>query len=114
MALPLFLNAQGGVGMTLTLAQVLLFYAPIAGLVTLAFWVGALSQRVRSLEEWKKAALVAQAEGGVIDRLARLEVHQETQAETMKKIEREFSGVQRQLGNLVAEARRGGGALLGE
>lgn len=34
----------------MTSAQLLQLYAPLAGLLVLAFWVGGLSQRVRGLE----------------------------------------------------------------
>lgn len=86
--------------MTLTLTQVLQFYGPLAGLLVVVFWLGVLSQRVKGLESTVSKMEVGDQEGGVIERLVRLEVHSENNGKALEKITTELSGVQRQLGNL--------------
>lgn len=89
--------------LTLSFAQVLQLYAPLAGLLVVVFWLGVLSQRVKNLEAVLSKMEEGDAQGGVVDRLARLEVHSETAAKALEKISTELNGVQRQLGNLFVK-----------
>lgn len=91
--------------MTLTFAQIFQLYAPLAGLVLMSFWLGVLSQRVRALETTVKRMEDGDAEGGMVDRLARLEVHSENAGKALEKISREMEGMQRQMGNLFTRDR---------
>lgn len=91
----------------MTITQVLAFYAPFAGLLLVVFWLGILHQRVRQLEERVRALQASENAGGMVDRMARLEVHSENTIATMEKIEREMAGLQRQMGNVVVAIRKG-------
>lgn len=95
-------------GAVLSVSQMLQFYAPLAGLLLVVFWLGVLSQRVKSLENTVRRMEETEGEGGVIERLVRLEVHSETMLDQMKAQTREMAGVQRQLGNLMS-----GGKIIG-
>lgn len=83
------------------LPQLLQLYAPLAGLLALAFWVGVLSQKVKGLEDDVKDLRDQGSEGGVSERIVRLEVQMEGMQASLEKIERGMEGVQRQLGNLM-------------
>lgn len=85
----------------MTLAEVLQLYAPLAGLLALAFWVGMLSQKVADLKEDVATLKALEAEGGSSDRLTRLEVTLENAGREIAKLSRGMEGVQRQLGNLM-------------
>lgn len=93
---------------SLSLTQVLQFYAPLAGLLCVTFWLGILTQTVKDLKERVKKMEDGDAEGGMVDRLARLEVHSENASKALEKISSELSGVQRQLGNLFMKTGVGG------
>lgn len=86
----------------MSLAAVLQLYAPLAGLILMAFWTGVLHQRVAQLEAVARE-LRSQEEGrdSVIDRLARLEVKSDNTTKQLDKIARELEGVQRQLSDLA-------------
>ena len=91
----------------LTVQQLFQLYAPLAGLLVLAFWTGGLSQRVKSLEEDVKAAHTKLGEvGGSGERMVRLEVQMEQANAKLHAIERGQAGVQRQLANLVSHPVR--------
>jgi hypothetical protein len=85
----------------MTMTALLQFYAPLAGLLALAFWVGMLSQQVKDqgkdIEKLKEAG----EPGGVSDRLVRLEVNGENTAKAMEGVHRSLEGIQRQLANMV-------------
>jgi hypothetical protein len=85
----------------MTVTALLQFYAPLAGLLALAFWVGMLSQRVKDLGRDVEKLQEAGEPGGVSDRLVRLEVTGENQAEAMKGVQRSLEGIQRQLANMM-------------
>lgn len=92
----------------MTVTQLFQLYAPLVGLLGLAFWVGVLSQRVKQLEEVAKDLKVAHAEGNeVFERLVRLEVNMENAVTQLGSLDRGMQGVQRQLGNLMVK----GGAV---
>lgn len=86
----------------MTVAEVLQFYAPFAGLLALAFWTGVLSQKVANLTE-RLAKVEGEADGDIstVDRLARLETKMDIQHGDIEKISRSLEGVQRQLGNIA-------------
>lgn len=85
--------------MTLT-QQLMQFYAPFAALLGVVFWLGVLTQTVRDLKERVQKMEEGDAEGGMIDRMARLEVNGENATKALEKISREMEGLQRQMGNL--------------
>ena len=81
-------------GAGLTLTQLFQLYAPLAGLLVLAFWVGGLSQRVKQLEK--------DAVGDEMrDKLTRLDVHMENAQAALEKMERQLQVVHRQLANIA-------------
>lgn len=85
----------------MTLAQVLQLYAPLAALLALAAWVGALSQKVRDQGDDIKELKEAGSEGGVMERLVRLEVNSENTTKSLESVDRSLQGIQRQLGNMM-------------
>lgn len=86
---------------TLSVTQVLQFYAPFAGLLGVVFWVGVLSQRVADLRERVKKLEAADDTDGSGERLVRLEVNTENMTKAVESMKRSMDGVQRQLGNLM-------------
>lgn len=99
----------------MTLGEVLQLYAPLAGLLVLAFLMGVQHQRTAQLErltgELRAAGGRAVGAGdSVIDRLARLETNSENNTKQLEKIDRQMEGVQRQLTNLM----RGGKARIAD
>lgn len=98
----------------MTLSQVLQFYAPLLGLLALAFWTGGLSARVRMLESSvREMADEARGENTALQRLTRLETQMESVTETSKEVKRSLDGVNRQLAALVVQ-RRGATAPLAD
>jgi hypothetical protein len=79
----------------MSLEQLIQVYAPLAGLLAMAFWVGGLSARVRQLE---KDAL---SHDGILERLARLETNSTNIFVRLESIDRGMQSVQRQFGNLM-------------
>ena len=70
------------------------FYAPFAGLMALAFWMGVLSQRVRQLEKDSKPETVSA-------QLARLDERMGSAERQLGSIDGHLQGVHRQLGNIA-------------
>ncbi|HZC15346.1 MAG TPA: hypothetical protein VE309_01155 [Caulobacteraceae bacterium] len=88
----------------MTLGDVLQLYAPLAGLLVLAFLMGAQHQRIAQLGRLTEELRAADAGGAgdsLIDRLARLETNSDNQSKSLEKIDRQMEGVQRQLTNLT-------------
>lgn len=85
----------------MNLAEALQLYTPLAGLVMMAFWVGALSQRVRSLETVVKRYTDDEGPGGSWERLVRLEEAVKSANGQLESINRTMGGIQRQIGNLM-------------
>lgn len=63
--------------------------------VGLAFWLGRVSQRLQAVEK------SAEANGGSVEKLAKLEVQMEHANKGLEKLGREMEGVNRQLGNIA-------------
>jgi len=88
-----------------TVPELLQLYAPLAGLLALAFWVGVLSERVRGLrddvEKLQKDDTVAEAPAVI-----RLEEKVTALTDAVAKLSRGMDGVQRQLGNLMQTSGR--------
>lgn len=86
----------------MTVTELVQLYAPLLGLLVLAFWVGSLSQRVVTLER-DVGELKRDGEGEVTirDRLTALETKFDIASGDIKSIKRGMDGVQRQLGNLM-------------
>ena len=92
----------------MTVTQLFQLYAPLVGMLGLAFWVGVLSQRVKQLEETAKELKDAHDDqNAVFERLVRLEVNMENVVNQLGSLDRGMQGVQRQLGNLMHK----GGAI---
>jgi hypothetical protein len=106
-----------GCGGEVTLAEVLQLYAPLAGLLGVVFYLGVLSNRVKTLEsqrhddleraererqEMKAAALAVVAEGATDhDTLILVAADVKTIKEQMAGMASNYTGIQRQLGNLM-------------
>jgi hypothetical protein len=84
----------------MTVPELLQLYAPLAGMLALAFWVGVLSERVRGLNQ---AVRKLESENTVAEAPAviRLEEKVGTLMAAVEKLTRGMDGVQRQLGNLM-------------
>lgn len=97
----------------MTLAEALQLYAPLLGIIALAFWSGVLSQKVSSLRE-RVAKLEREGDGDMktVDRLARLETKMDTNTAGIEKLNRGMEGVQRQLGNLMQKGGAGAAGIL--
>jgi hypothetical protein len=89
----------------LSASQLVQLYAPIAGLLVLAFWVGGLSQRVKQLE---KESIGDDLRAKVI----RLEVQMESAAATLEKVDRSLQGIHRQLANIASRKSASLGDIL--
>lgn len=92
----------------MTTTELAQFYTPLIGLVGLAFWVGGLSNRVKTLEreakELKDAKRVEDAsETADHDRIVRMETILERMETKFNEMERHVSGIQRSLGNRAAK-----------
>lgn len=83
----------------MTVEQLIQLYAPLAGLLCMAFWTGVLSQRVKTLED------SAKDEKSSGERLVKVEVTLGTVHDDVQGIKRSMEGVQRQLGNLMTRGR---------
>lgn len=83
-------------------------YVPLAGLVSLAFWVGVLSERVRTLRadvtKLQSESTVAEAPAVV-----RMDEKLGSVITAVDKLNRGMEHVQRQLGNLM---QRGGSQII--
>lgn len=91
----------------MTLAEVVQLYAPLVGLLGLAFWTGVLSEQVRNLRS-RVGKLESEDSDADGRELAVLKSKMETVSEDMQGVKRAMEGVQRQLGNLMV---RGGGQV---
>jgi hypothetical protein len=103
--------------MIMTVPQLLQFYAPLAGLLAVVFMLGVLSNRVKTLEsqrrddneraererqEMKEAALAIVKEGATDhDTLILVAADVTTIKASIGSLERNYQGIQRQLGNLM-------------
>lgn len=94
--------------MTLTLAQALQLYAPLAGLLAVVFWLGVLSNRVATLEREARQKRADEKEeasraGGVGQRLTILETKYvgdiATITKALEKVGREIAGIHRAIAN---------------
>jgi hypothetical protein len=86
-----------------TIADGLQFYPLFAGLIAVVFWLGVLSNRVRTLEREVGAMKAEEGPGGTGERLVRVEVLLAETRDSLKSMDRGLQGVQRQLGNLVTK-----------
>lgn len=86
----------------LTLPQIVQLYAPLLGLLGLAFWTGSLSERVKVAERTLKELREGEALGQAMrERIARFDERQDLMGKSVEKLERLMEGVQRQLANLA-------------
>lgn len=85
----------------MTVPELLQLYAPLAGMLALAFWVGMLSQRVADLKEDVAALKMDSGDGGSTERLVRLEVQMEGVKAGVDKLNRGLDSMNRQMGNLM-------------
>lgn len=87
----------------MSVTQILQFYAPMAGLLCVVFWLGVLSNRVVTLEREERDR--KDREKGVADerdRLVRMETLLDAAKDQMDRMTRELAGMQRQLANIAA------------
>lgn len=87
----------------MSLTVLMQFWAPFVALLGVVFWLGVLTQTVKDLKDRLMKMEEGDAEGGMVDRMARLEVNSENANKTLEKITMELSSVQRQLGNLFVK-----------
>lgn len=84
----------------MTFSELVQLYVPLAGLVGLAFWVGALGERVKNLREdvrkLQDESTVAEAPAVV-----RMDEKLTNVVMSVEKLTRGMDHVQRQLGNLM-------------
>lgn len=94
--------------MDLTVAGAIQLYTPLAGLALLAFWVGALSERVKTLRKDVDALNgrheAEVGEGGMLERMIRMEVNLENATKQLESLDRHMQGVQRQIANMMKGA----------
>lgn len=84
----------------MTVTQLLQLYAPLAGMLMLAFWVGVLTERIKSIRV-EVQELKSEAAEGDSPAITRLKVEMEGVKTSLDKLGRGMEGVQRQLGNLM-------------
>lgn len=93
----------------MTLSALVQLYAPLAGLLVMAFWLGLQTQRVSSLENQVKGLQDEEDQSlDQRDRLIRLEVQMEVATKSLESVDRGMQGVQRQLAVLA----RSSGAIV--
>lgn len=90
----------------MSISQMLQFYTPLVGLLVVAFMLGGLSNRVRTLERERKDdrdALAAATQDGQSDHdtLIVLAADMKAVKETLVGMGRDWHGVQRQLANIA-------------
>lgn len=86
----------------MTITELVQLYAPLAGLLVMAFWVGALSNRVATLErEERDRKTRDQAELNERDRMVRVETKLESVETKLESVERELGSVHRLIANLA-------------
>ncbi len=73
--------------MDMTIAQLVQLYAPLAGLLILAFWVGRLGQKVDDLKEDVETLKAARAEDGAEAKFARIEEQMISVKDTLQRME---------------------------
>jgi hypothetical protein len=86
----------------MNVAQLVQLYAPLAGLIIIAVWIGALGQRVKTLEKTAEELRAAEHDrGSIYDRLLTLEIQGKANSDRLEKMESAILSIQRQLGNLM-------------
>ena len=84
----------------MTVTELVQLYAPLAGMLAMIFWLGMLSERVKTvaaaLAELRSENTVAEAPAVI-----RLESKVEAMSSSVDKLTRGMEGVQRQLGNMM-------------
>lgn len=85
---------------TISVSALVQLYAPLVGLLVMAFWLGVLSQRVKVTERRQEKAEVA-LEAAKLESMtvAVLASKFDDMKETIEKMEREMRGMQRTLAN---------------
>ena len=84
----------------MTLSELLQLYAPLAGMLMLAFWVGVLSERIKGLRA-DLTDLESSTSAGGLPSIIRLEEQVRNMDVELQKLNRGVEGVQRQIGNLM-------------
>jgi hypothetical protein len=88
----------------MTVTELFQLYAPLAGLLALAFWTGMLSQKVADLKEDVKSLMnESGGKDGTGSRLVALEGAMDGVKKSLESIDRGMSGVQRQLATLATK-----------
>lgn len=87
----------------LSVTELFQLYAPLAGLLGLAFWTGMLTQTVRDLRKDVDDLQRAGSQSSDGKKLAVLESQMTTVLDSITSMKRSMDGVQRQLGNLMVK-----------
>jgi hypothetical protein len=87
---------------TISVSSLVQLYAPLVGLLVMAFWLGVLSQRVRVSERRQDATDAAlKAATAETTTVAVLGSNVGKMEKTLEKMEREMAGVQRALSKIA-------------
>ncbi|HKT55111.1 MAG TPA: hypothetical protein VJP88_11725 [Caulobacteraceae bacterium] len=84
----------------MSLSEILQLYAPLAGMLAMAFWVGVLSERIKGLRA-DLTDLESSTNAGGLPSIIRLEEQVRNMDSELQKLNRGVEGVQRQIGNLM-------------
>lgn len=84
------------------LIQLAQLYVPIAGLLVLAFWTGGLSQRVKALEREIKTWEDGNGNGGILERMIRVEIAFEGIGAQLTQLNRGQDNIRATIANLVS------------
>ncbi len=98
----------------MTVTGLFQLYAPLAGLVMLAFWTGMLSERVKNLQIAVSKLQSDEDHDRGFERLIRLEERVESVDKTLEKFDRTMQGISRQLANLANMKLGYAGAGMGD
>lgn len=91
----------------MTTQDIIALYAPLAGVVGLAFWSGVLTQKVAGLKEDHEKRLSkleqhSEADNGVAVQIGVLTERLTTVSKNLEKVDRDMQGVQRTLANIAS------------
>lgn len=88
-----------------SVVEIVQLYAPLAGLLVMAFWLGILSNRVVTLErEERDRKETDRNEATQRDRIVRMETKLDLMRDELDKVQRELSVIHRILANMASGA----------
>lgn len=91
----------------MTVENIIALYAPLAGVVGLAFWSGVLTQKVAGVKEdhntrLNKLERHSEADTTVAVQIGVLTANVATVTKNLEKVDRDMQGVQRTLANMAS------------